>query len=154
MRGERPSTPSSECRRQFDTWFQQEMSMRSHGLVAAAGVLGGVTGRQSDGGAKTGSGSPTGLHLSDQHPLDLISHGHTGFPPRVRMRTTFDPEQELPRLQRWFAENQHPTRFQVRILPPTPSAPASPLDLGHQGHLLTKCFFVLACGSCNCSCRS
>lgn len=35
--------------------------------------------------------------------------------PRVRMRTTFDPEQELPRLQRWFSENQHPTRFQVRI---------------------------------------
>lgn len=29
------------------------------------------------------------------------------------MRTSFDPELELPRLQRWFSENQHPTRPQI-----------------------------------------
>ena len=33
--------------------------------------------------------------------------------PKTRMRTSFDPEFELPRLQRWFSENQHPTRLQV-----------------------------------------
>ena len=26
------------------------------------------------------------------------------------MRTSFDPEHEIPRLQKWFAENQHPPR--------------------------------------------
>jgi homeobox domain-containing protein len=44
--------------------------------------------------------------ISDLSARDVL-------PPRVRMRTTFDPEQELPRLQRWFSDNQHPTRFQV-----------------------------------------
>lgn len=32
---------------------------------------------------------------------------------KTRMRTSFDPELELPKLQRWFAENQHPSRQQV-----------------------------------------
>lgn len=32
------------------------------------------------------------------------------------MRTSFDPELELPKLHKWFAENQHPTRQQVRRL--------------------------------------
>nr|CAD7261555.1 unnamed protein product [Timema shepardi] len=30
------------------------------------------------------------------------------------MRTSFDPELELPKLQRWFAENQHPSRQQIQ----------------------------------------
>ena len=32
---------------------------------------------------------------------------------RPRMRICFDPETEIPRLQKWFAENNHPTRQQV-----------------------------------------
>ena len=145
IRGERPATPPAEVRRQFDTWFQQEMARSIHAAAANAGVggggggpmrmgsladaaaaagiaglgsLGGLAGLGGLGGlaGKGGSTSPSGLLLpGEPHPLDLMSHaaGHGGFPPRVRMRTTFDPEQELPRLQRWFAENQHPTRFQV-----------------------------------------
>ena len=122
IRGERPATPPAEVRRQFDTWFQQEMARSIHAAAAAGiaglGSLGGLAGLGGLGGlaGKGGSTSPSGLLLpGEPHPLDLMSHaaGHGGFPPRVRMRTTFDPEQELPRLQRWFAENQHPTRFQV-----------------------------------------
>lgn len=30
------------------------------------------------------------------------------------MRTSFDPELELPKLQRWFTENQHPSRQQIQ----------------------------------------
>lgn len=30
------------------------------------------------------------------------------------MRTSFDPELELPKLQRWFSENQHPSRQQIQ----------------------------------------
>ena len=35
---------------------------------------------------------------------------------RPRMRICFDPETEIPRLQKWFAENNHPTRQQVNYL--------------------------------------
>ena len=31
-----------------------------------------------------------------------------------RLRICFDPELELPRLQEWFHQNQHPTRKQVQ----------------------------------------
>lgn len=33
---------------------------------------------------------------------------------KTRMRTSFDPELELPKLQRWFSENQHPSRQQIQ----------------------------------------
>lgn len=33
---------------------------------------------------------------------------------RTRIRTSFDPELELPKLHRWFAENQHPSRLQIQ----------------------------------------
>ena len=36
---------------------------------------------------------------------------------RPRMRICFDPETEIPRLQKWFAENNHPTRQQVPAVP-------------------------------------
>lgn len=32
---------------------------------------------------------------------------------KTRMRTSFDPEHEIPRLQKWFQDNQHPTREQM-----------------------------------------
>ena len=32
---------------------------------------------------------------------------------RPRVRTAFDPEHEIPRLNKWFDENQHPTREQM-----------------------------------------
>ena len=35
---------------------------------------------------------------------------------RPRMRICFDPETEIPRLQKWFSENNHPTRQQVETL--------------------------------------
>lgn len=44
------------------------------------------------------------------HP---VFHGLTTQ--KTRMRTSFDPEMELPRLQQWFAENPHPSRHQVSL---------------------------------------
>ena len=32
---------------------------------------------------------------------------------KPRMRVCFDPETEIPRLQKWFSESNHPTRQQV-----------------------------------------
>lgn len=34
---------------------------------------------------------------------------------KTRMRTSFDTELELPKLQAWFAENPHPSRQQVSV---------------------------------------
>lgn len=40
---------------------------------------------------------------------------HSQYPSqKTRMRTSFDPEMELPKLQRWFHENPHPSRQQIQ----------------------------------------
>ena len=51
-------------------------------------------------------------------PSLLTASGHgpsqDQFPvAKPRMRICFDPETEIPKLQKWFAENNHPTRQQV-----------------------------------------
>lgn len=55
-------------------------------------------------GVQLGPGGPIG----PPHP-SLMPYSH-----KTRMRTSFDPELELPRLQRWFGENQHPSRQQIQ----------------------------------------
>ena len=40
--------------------------------------------------------------------------GVKGGEGKGRLRICFDPELELPRLQDWFRQNQHPTRKQVK----------------------------------------
>jgi homeobox domain-containing protein len=57
-------------------------------------------------------------HLLDKPAFDDDTHtNHPVFhglsTQKTRMRTSFDPEMELPRLQQWFAENPHPSRHQV-----------------------------------------
>ncbi|XP_042142424.1 homeobox protein dve-1 [Ixodes scapularis] len=39
---------------------------------------------------------------------------HVSASARTRIRTSFDPELELPKLHRWFAENQHPSRLTIQ----------------------------------------
>lgn len=39
----------------------------------------------------------------------------TGQFVRTRIRTSFDPELELPKLHKWFNENQHPSRSQIHL---------------------------------------
>ena len=49
------------------------------------------------------------------HPLNTsASNSSNSFPNRTRIRTSFDPEHELPKLHRWFGENQHPSRQQIQ----------------------------------------
>ncbi|XP_035205075.1 uncharacterized protein LOC118180028 isoform X2 [Stegodyphus dumicola] len=50
-------------------------------------------------------------------PQDLVARVAIAGPQsqgRTRIRTSFDPELELPKLHRWFAENQHPSRLQIQ----------------------------------------
>lgn len=47
------------------------------------------------------------------HPA--LQRVHTQYPSqKTRMRTSFDPELELPKLQRWFSDNPHPSRQQIQ----------------------------------------
>lgn len=47
------------------------------------------------------------------HPaIQMVQNQHPT--PKTRMRTSFDPELELPKLQQWFMENQHPSRQQIQ----------------------------------------
>jgi len=119
IQGERPATPSADTQRQFESWFQQEMIRQSliQGATSsgatscgatASGAAGGAGGRNNEDRVKCHSPTVNDVVINDMS----LSRDLT---PRVRMRTTFDPEQELPRLQRWFSENQHPTRFQLQL---------------------------------------
>ncbi|XP_044251764.1 uncharacterized protein dve [Drosophila takahashii] len=72
--------------------------------------------------------APVGGHHGNMlvHPMhpSLHHHHHHGGgggghgPPypnqKTRMRTSFDPEMELPKLQKWFADNPHPSRQQIQ----------------------------------------
>ncbi|KAL3205776.1 hypothetical protein MRX96_040655 [Rhipicephalus microplus] len=52
-----------------------------------------------------------------QHPVCLqqsLTSGGGSSSSRTRIRTSFDPELELPKLHRWFAENQHPSRLTIQ----------------------------------------
>ena len=40
-------------------------------------------------------------------------NGPLGVVSKPRMRICFDPDTEIPRLQKWFTENNHPSRKQV-----------------------------------------
>lgn len=53
-------------------------------------------------------------NLNSNHQQTSNSASSNSFPNRTRIRTSFDPEHELPRLQRWFSENEHPTRPQIQ----------------------------------------
>lgn len=50
------------------------------------------------------------------HPMHSHHHHHSGQfgNQKTRMRTSFDPEMELPKLQKWFQENPHPSRQQIQ----------------------------------------
>ena len=61
-------------------------------------------------------------HINSNHSNHLLDHSTSSTSPsaqtqqyvRTRIRTSFDPELELPKLHRWFSENQHPSRAQIQ----------------------------------------
>ncbi|XP_031336977.1 uncharacterized protein LOC116166246 isoform X2 [Photinus pyralis] len=105
-----PSTElSEECRRKFDQWWSAQFcplspSSRVPPVTSYTNLY------------------PVSLHSSKSldRPVPDPSHPamqnvHSQFPTqKTRMRTSFDPELELPKLQRWFSDNQHPSRQQIQ----------------------------------------
>lgn len=58
---------------------------------------------------------PVSRPTASSTPTEPFSHPayQHYLPGKTRMRTSFDPEHEIPRLQRWFADSQHPSREQM-----------------------------------------
>ncbi|XP_017149811.2 uncharacterized protein LOC108160355 [Drosophila miranda] len=77
----------------------------------------------ANGGQAAGAGHHSSMLVHPIHAASLHHHHHHGathghgpqYPnQKTRMRTSFDPEMELPKLQKWFQENPHPTRQQIQ----------------------------------------
>ncbi|KAF5281115.1 hypothetical protein FQR65_LT02981 [Abscondita terminalis] len=100
---------SDDCRRKFDQWWSSQFCPLS------------PTSRPPP-VASYSNPYPIALHQSKslERSLPDPSHPamqsvHNQFPTqKTRMRTSFDPELELPKLQRWFSDNQHPSRQQIQ----------------------------------------
>ncbi|XP_015609209.1 uncharacterized protein LOC107274506 [Cephus cinctus] len=94
---------SEETRRNFESWLQQhQIGLGLNPIIPSVNHH--TQSPQPDGAGPIGPGGPIG----PPHPA-LLPYSH-----KTRMRTSFDPELELPRLQRWFSENQHPSRQQIQ----------------------------------------
>ncbi|XP_025091359.1 uncharacterized protein LOC112562349 isoform X4 [Pomacea canaliculata] len=61
------------------------------------------------------SGQSVQQQQQQQQPVSQphLQGGSILTPNKTRIRTSFDPEHEIPRLQKWFHDNQHPTREQM-----------------------------------------
>lgn len=99
--------PSDECRRKFDQWWASQVNSQhvqnTHSALYGISQVGKNFERPP---------SLAGLHQEHVHPA--MQTVQNQYPQKTRMRTSFDPELELPKLQRWFAENQHPSRQQIQ----------------------------------------
>lgn len=99
--------PTEECRRKFDQWWASQLN--SQHLQNTHSALYGIS--QVSKGFERPPSMPS-LHQEHVHPA--MQTVQNQYPQKTRMRTSFDPELELPKLQRWFADNQHPSRQQIQ----------------------------------------
>ncbi|CAG9816726.1 unnamed protein product, partial [Phaedon cochleariae] len=99
---------SEESRRKFDQWWSTQFSPQSPATRSQF-----VPTYPNHYPVPSQPPTPMERNLADPHPA--IQTVHNQFPTqKTRMRTSFDPELELPKLQRWFTENQHPSRQQIQ----------------------------------------
>lgn len=98
---------SEEARRKFEQWWVAQYGSHSPASRSCLGP-------QYLQYTPSQPPKPMERSLSESgHPA--MQTVHNQFPTqKTRMRTSFDPELELPKLQRWFADNQHPTRQQIQ----------------------------------------
>ncbi|CAB3239771.1 unnamed protein product [Arctia plantaginis] len=95
--------PSEEMRRKFESWWSAQVSPRPPPFSPR---------RYPSPSPK--NRSPT-LNTMPDHLHPALQTVQSQYPTqKTRMRTSFDPELELPKLQRWFSENQHPSRQQIQ----------------------------------------
>lgn len=96
--------PTEDCRRKFDQWWATQMNTQ-HVHSALYNIV----------QANKSLERPTSLSALQDHVHPVMQTVQNQYPTqKTRMRTSFDPELELPKLQRWFTDNQHPTRQQIQ----------------------------------------
>ncbi|KAK9889904.1 hypothetical protein WA026_008707 [Henosepilachna vigintioctopunctata] len=99
---------SEEVRRKFDHWWNSQFN--THAVAPRASYTNPFAPQYS---VPPATVKTERLIPEASHPA--LQTVHNQFPTqKTRMRTSFDPELELPKLQRWFTENQHPTRQQIQ----------------------------------------
>ena len=123
---------SPEIRRAFDRWYieqQKHPKAGSNGTMDMTHInelVRKAQERQPNNleGREHHSQQPNNLdsqeHQSANLPRPVASSTPTSpmshyLPGKTRMRTSFDPEHEIPRLQKWFMDNQHPSREQMLL---------------------------------------
>ncbi|KAK6619414.1 hypothetical protein RUM43_012171 [Polyplax serrata] len=90
--------PSDDIRTKFEAWVSSQINNPYFHMLSPT-VPNSVSQRMS---------SPRKESDAQQSMLQ------TQLTQKTRMRTSFDPELELPKLQKWFLENQHPSRQQIQ----------------------------------------
>lgn len=107
-----------EMKRKFDQWWGNQLTPQSNPL--AHKILPFVNPSQAAELDFSVSGNHSREVDSHHQTSHMIVHPalqtvHSQYPnQKTRMRTSFDPEMELPKLQRWFQENPHPSRQQIQ----------------------------------------
>jgi homeobox domain-containing protein len=123
-----PFTPeiSDDIRRKFDQWWASQLTPQANPIAHKILPFINPQSAELDFTAPNlhniHSAAARDQLLDNHHPNhpSMIVHPalqtvHTQYPnQKTRMRTSFDPEMELPRLQRWFQENPHPSRQQIQ----------------------------------------
>lgn len=119
---------NDEMRRKFDMWWSSQLSPQAnqHPMTPkmlpfspSASSLSFSPSEHLSRSSDALLDHPMAQHHHQSHP-NLIVHPalqtvHSQYPSqKTRMRTSFDPEMELPKLQRWFHENPHPSRQQIQ----------------------------------------
>ncbi|XP_063700487.1 homeobox protein dve-1 isoform X2 [Culicoides brevitarsis] len=108
---------SEELKRKFDQWWGNQLTPQSNPISHK--ILPFSNPNQTTELDFVNSGTHS-RDVDNRHPASLIVHPalqtvHSQYPnQKTRMRTSFDPEMELPKLQRWFQENPHPSRQQIQ----------------------------------------
>uniref|UniRef100_A0A8D8Z2X4 DNA-binding protein SATB1 n=2 Tax=Cacopsylla melanoneura TaxID=428564 RepID=A0A8D8Z2X4_9HEMI len=97
--------PNEETRRKFDLWWSNQMNR----IVTLSPRV------YRSQHPQPSPPTPVSEKSGDERVHPAIQTVQSQYPTqKTRMRTSFDPELELPKLQRWFMENPHPSRDQIK----------------------------------------
>jgi homeobox domain-containing protein len=96
---------SEDMKRKFEQWFNAQIAPRPNQFSP----------RHAPSPINAKVERPPSLGTLPEHVHPALQTVQSQYPTqKTRMRTSFDPELELPKLQRWFSDNQHPSRQQIQ----------------------------------------
>lgn len=106
---------SPEMRRAFDRWYSEQLKQSKGGINGSLDMgqiheLVKKAQQETQPNKQEHHSANLPRPVAASTPTSPMSHY---LPGKTRMRTSFDPEHEIPRLQKWFQENQHPSREQM-----------------------------------------